>query len=219
MQDAFSTLGLKADTASTADVKEAYRALGTRTSLPASLSVCALLNGVFSGCCAAKKHHPDVNPDDDGAAERFKRMTAAYTQALLISARRERAKGSGQSVHDSPPQGSAPRAPRQRYSSPRTAAGPVNEKRFNVREWDYMHYGLKGATAEDRQSQYIRQLHRQQRGQEQSAARAAASASSRGGQRASASGASSAAIAISIAACASVWSAVYSTNFGRYRSR
>ena len=58
MTDPYKTLGLRRE-ASAAEIKSAYRKL-------------------------AKKHHPDVNPTDPGAGERFKQMTAAYTQALLF---------------------------------------------------------------------------------------------------------------------------------------
>ena len=171
-------------------------------------------------CCrvpAAKKHHPDVNPGDATAEARFKRMTSAYTQALLVSARRERM---SESDAASSSQSSGPRTrPRTAYATPRTTTGPVDPSRFNVREWDHAHYGLKGATAEERQSEYIRNLHRQARAQQSAtsayyARRAQARAAGGGG---AGSPYSTAIIAASLAACASVWTAVYQTNLGRFR--
>lgn len=52
LDDPYATLGVKRG-ASAAEIKKAYRR-------------------------AAKAHHPDLNPGDDGAAERFKRVQAAY---------------------------------------------------------------------------------------------------------------------------------------------
>ena len=194
--DAFQTLGLRRD-ASTQDVKNAYRSL-------------------------AKKHHPDVNPGDAAAAERFKRMTSAYTQALLISAKRER-EPQGSTAGPSSSGQPRPRA-RTTYGSPRAAAGQtVDEKRFNVREWESAHYGLKGRTAEERQSQYVRNLYRQQRARQQSAssfyARARSAAASSGAAAAGGSTRHPWLFTISAAICASVWSMVYSTNFGYLRTR
>ena len=40
---------------------------------------------------AAKTHHPDVNASHPDASERFKRITAAYTSALLHSSKRAEA--------------------------------------------------------------------------------------------------------------------------------
>jgi curved DNA-binding protein len=50
--DYYETLGLSRD-ASSADIQKAYR-------------------------CLARKHHPDMNPDDEGAKERFKRVQQAF---------------------------------------------------------------------------------------------------------------------------------------------
>ena len=60
---AFAALGL-GPTASAADVKAAYRGL-------------------------AKKHHPDLNAGDPAAEEAFKRLTSAYTEALLGTTRHD----------------------------------------------------------------------------------------------------------------------------------
>ena len=160
-------------------------------------------------------------------------MTSAYTEALLLSSKREReaeaaasssssagVRGDSSSWRGAPPRGA--RASRMSYASPR-AGGPVDDRRFNHREWDRAHYGLHGATAEERQSQYVRNLYRQQRSQ-QSRAQAFYSAAARANQQRAGAGAgarsASGYVALAaIAACGSVWSAVYSTNFGRYRNR
>ena len=52
MDDLYATLGVSR-TASTDDIKKAYRSL-------------------------ARKHHPDANPDDPKAEERFKEISHAY---------------------------------------------------------------------------------------------------------------------------------------------
>ena len=159
--------------------------------------------------CAAKKHHPDVNPGDVVAAERFKRMTSSYTQALLLSAARERSAAERETPAGSRRAAPGGRTSRMSYGSPRATTGPVDERRFNVREWDRAHYGLHGATAEERQSQYIRDLNRQQRARPQSFAGswARGGAQRRAGVAAASGGGAIAMMAI--AACASVWSAVY----------
>ena len=145
------------------------------------------------------------------AAEKFKRVTTAYTQALLLSTKREReppAASSGPTFRSGTGSSSgAARANRASYASPRATTGPVDGKRFNVREWESAHYGLHGATAEARQSQYVRNLYRQQRAQQQASAAYAAA----GGQRTGGRG-SAAMIMGTFAACVSVWTAVYRTN-------
>ena len=162
--------------------------------------------------CAAKKHHPDVNPGDASAAERFKFMTSAYTQALLISSKR-----------DSTPYANCSQNPKRaasqaRAASPHSARRRDDNSRFNHREWDHAHYGLRGDSAEVRQSEYIRNLTRAQRmrSQQAGAARNARSrASGRG--RVGGGGYSFAMLVASAMVCFSTWSAVYSTTFGRHR--
>ena len=170
--------------------------------------------------CAAKKHHPDLNPGDAAAAERFKRMTNAYTQALLISAKREReaasSSGGGASAARGASGGGA-RFTRTRYgfSSPRTHGGPVDPRHFNVREWDAAHYGIHGETAEERQSQFVRNLYRQQRSR---TSRASAAYQTYQASRARVSSGGGLAVVALFAACASIWTAVYKTNVSqRYR--
>ena len=131
---AFAHLGLKPG-AGTSEVKAAYRQL-------------------------AKKHHPDVAPGDAASAERFKRITAAYTQALLISARQERGEQSSSSGAGSTASSSRTRP---RYNdTPRAARGPVDPSRYNVREWERAHYGMHGGEQQS-QSAYVRNLAREMR--------------------------------------------------------
>ena len=168
--------------------------------------------------CTAKKHHPDVNPGDASAAERFKLMTSAYTQALLISSKRESAPNASASGSQKYRMRAASQA---RAASPHSSArSREDNSRFNHREWDHAHYGLKGDTAEARQSEYVRNLSRAQRmrSQQAGAARAARSRASAGaGGRVG--GYSFAMMVASAMVCFSTWSAVYSTTFGRHSRR
>jgi hypothetical protein len=69
--DPYATLGVKKDT-SQADIQKAYRRL-------------------------AKKHHPDLNPGNSSAEEKFKEITAAYgsdTETVMPSGLR-RCRGNG----------------------------------------------------------------------------------------------------------------------------
>lgn len=68
MSDPYSVLGIERN-ASTAEIKRAYRQL-------------------------AKEFHPDVNPDDQSLAERFKEISAAYS-LLADPARRKRFDAAG----------------------------------------------------------------------------------------------------------------------------
>lgn len=63
MEEGLAALGLR-PTATADEVKAAYRRL-------------------------AKKHHPDLNAGDPAAEEAFKRLTSAYTSAILGTARRD----------------------------------------------------------------------------------------------------------------------------------
>lgn len=148
MSEDFLTLGLK-PTASTEEVKARYRSL-------------------------AKEHHPDLNPGDAAAERKFKRITSAYTQALLSSAKRER-QAERMAGSSSSSRGDV-------RSRPRPAA-PVDPARYNVREWESAHYGMHGGRAQS-QSHFVRNLAREHRARQ--AAQQAASAQSRqafGGRR------------------------------------
>lgn len=170
--DSFRTLGLDA-ASSTDDIKAKYREL-------------------------AKQHHPDVNPGDAAAAERFKRITAAYTQALLASAKRERE-----------PARAAAHSHSRARSPIRTAAGPVDPKRYNVREWEKSHYGMHGGSGMglDQQSVYVRNLQRQMRSREQ-----VAKAAREARRAAGASPSYARWLVPSVVACAAVWTLVGYTN-------
>ena len=169
MAEAFRLLGLE-KSASTQEVKAAYREL-------------------------AKKHHPDVNPNDDSASERFKRLTSAYTQALLASSKRERVWSgrSGQSAT------SGVRGGRQR------PAEPINPKRFNEREWMSAHYGAQT------QSQYVRNLAREER------ARRQAGEAAMQWRKARAGGGSFWWVLAGVGVATAVWSAVFRTNVNKFR--
>jgi hypothetical protein len=154
---------------------------------------------------AAKKHHPDLNPGDVRAAERFKQMTNAYSQALLAATKREK-QGPKTSAADQ----ARYRMRAAAAGSPRasTWGGSRNDSsRFDHREWDKAHYGLHGATAEARQSEYVRNLANAQR------MRAAAAGAARARrQQAGAkvrSGGSFTLFLGSLLACVTVWRAVY----------
>ena len=194
--------------------------------MPLLSSVCVII--------AAKKHHPDVSPGD---AEFFKKVTSAYSQALLISAKRGRdpqrsstaasragsSSGGGTSSSNFR-YGSTQQGAQQQRTSYYGGFGPsaytgrpsVDGSRFNVREWDKQHYGLHGATAEQRQSEYIRNLMRAQRQRDASAAaHRAARQQARQQARRGANGLG--VFVFSIAACSAVWSAVAQTNSRRFR--
>lgn len=177
-QEAFRSLGIDS-ASSTQEIKAAYREL-------------------------AKKHHPDVNPGDTSAVERFKRITAAYTQALLASAKRDREGG-----HTAAGSSSSSSRPQPAYTT-RSSSGPVDPKRYNVREWEKSHYGMHGGNGMglDQQSQHVRNLQRQMRAQQKYAAAA------REARRAGGGGQVSLAywLVTSVAACSLVWTMVYSTN-------
>jgi len=189
----FGTLGLSSN-ASVTDVKLAYRKL-------------------------AKAHHPDVNPNDPAAAERFKLITVAYTQALLQSTRRaSEPQLSSSSVRGSRSAG----AQRMRAAaSPRTAtARPVDGEQFDHREWERNHYGETAQT--HFQDERLRMSHaagvhnmaRQRQREAQSMARRARQGSS-GGQRAGPSGM---VWCLAIGACATVWIGVVKTANSRFRT-
>ena len=160
--------------------------------------------------CAAKKHHPDLNPGDASAAERFKKMTSAYSQAILSASKRER-DGPRASAAD---QDAYRKRAAAAASQKQTGFNRNDASRFNHREWDKAHYGLHGTTAEARQSEYIRNLANAQR------MRAAAAGQARARRQQAGSrvrtGGSFTLFVGSFLACVSVWKAVYETNFGRY---
>ena len=166
---AFATLGLDSS-ATTEQVKANYREL-------------------------AKKHHPDVNPNDPGAGERFKKITAAYSQALLQSSKRERF-GAAQRSRD------GVRGARVK------PAEPVHPSRYNVREWESAHYGMHQT-----QSAFVRNLAREQRARQQQARQAV-----RHMQSASYGGGSGWWVVASLGAAAMLWSAVYRTNVNKFRA-
>ncbi len=170
MSTPFAVLGLP-QSASTEEVKEQYRSL-------------------------AKKHHPDVNPGQPGSADKFKRITAAYTQALLTSSKREAAYSRGRTGAD----GSSPRTSSARpgRSGP---ARPVDPKHFDVPEWESAHYG-SGRT----QSQFVRNVAREHRMRQ--AAEAARHAATGGGGGSQSFGV----VLAAAAAVAFVWSLVYKSS-------
>mmetsp|Transcript_17142 Transcript_17142/g.36293 ORF Transcript_17142/g.36293 Transcript_17142/m.36293 type:complete len:205 (-) Transcript_17142:292-906(-) len=142
MSEAYSTLGLNRS-ASTQQIKDAYRDL-------------------------AKRHHPDLNVAE-ASEEKFKKITAAYTAALLESSRREKDAAEGKSGHA----GGIPRTGtmRTRGTGPIRSAGPLRKDQFDVREWERAHYGLhqeqskahhaRQAQGEASQSARVRTMHRQ----------------------------------------------------------
>ena len=167
----------------------------------------------MSRVLSAKKHHPDLNQGDSSAAERFKRMTSAYSQALLTASKRER-QGPKASAADQARY--RQRATAATSSQRTTSFGGVNRNdtsRFNHREWDKAHYGLHGATAEARQSEYIRNLANAQRMRAAAAGQARARRQQAGARVRT--GGSFTLLLGSLFACVSVWKAVYETNYGR----
>ena len=141
-------------------------------------------------------------------------MTAAYTQALLLSAKREREPKARTTQFNAADQRYRARA--ANYTRPNGGAGfsfanRDDSSRFDHREWDKQHYGLKGETAEARQSEYIRNLARAQRMRSQAAA-GARMHRQQAGHQARNGGASFFGFLASVAVCVSVWSAVWQTN-------
>ena len=84
--------------------------------------------------CAAKKHHPDLNPGDAAAAERFKRMTNAYTQALLISAKREREAASSSGGGASAARGASGAARERRFAGAVSSSNSLTNQLRNSNE-------------------------------------------------------------------------------------
>lgn len=164
----------------------------------------------------AKVQHPDVN-SAPGAGEAFKRLTAAYTQALLDSRRRteegERQAASGPSGANRSWHGTATAAGATQRSQ---AGSSVDPRLFNVRQWEAHHYGMHGAGPTDQhswQSTYARKLHRQHQGQRRAAGAAASAARAASESRPSSFGQ----LLCSIALAGFVWTLVYQTNAARFR--
>ena len=166
-----------------------------------------------------------------GDPELFKRMTSAYTQALLISSKRDREPASSRtgggssssSSRSSSSYGGFGRQQQQRTTyyggfgpSAYRDRARVDNSRFNHREWDKQHYNLHGETAEQRQSEYIRNLANAER-RRSANAQAQRAARQQAGQQARRAGGSFGALLFSMAACSAVWSAVYQTNAHRFR--
>ena len=168
---------------------------------------------------AAKERHPDLNPEDPNAEEHFKKITGAYTKALLVSSRRSAiASDSGPSAADASRAGYA-RTRTTWQPPPRTAQGPVDSSKFNTREWERQHYGMHGGTqqthhADDRlraMAMAARRSARQAQAREQSAAAARAARTQRGGHGMH--------LALSIVAASAAWYGVHKTvQSGRYKS-
>ena len=152
----------------------------------------------------AIKEHPDVNKDDPSATEKFKKLTAAYTRALLESdAREKRAAAGGSSMPRSKPV-------RWDASQPsRSPPGQVDPRRYNVREWERMHYGMHERTmaSERRMSDRARQMQRQARAWSQHK-----QSPPRPPPRAPFG-----MFMASLAACATVWTLVFQTNANKFR--
>ena len=171
---------------------------------------------------AAKTHHPDVNASHPDASERFKRITAAYTSALLHSSKRaEAAAGSAYTTGSSNSSSSGSAGARMRANSPRARQGAsVDGSRFNVREWETHHYGMHGGVEQRhsfytderaraaQQSQYVRNMARQHRARMQRAGRAPQTAGHKAG--------SALGMLLSIVACSAVWMGV-ATSSTRFR--
>ena len=164
---------------------------------------------------AAKERHPDLNKDDPFAAEKFKKLTAAYTTALREAGNRE--KGQPSDLGSDPHTG-RPSTPtwenRARWEAGAARAGKeVDPRRYNVKEWERAHYGMHdprtgrfATTAERQMSDKVRQMARQAREMNaQSRARMARPHSNSGFGW----------FMASVAACTAVWTLVYTTNAGR----
>ena len=86
---AFDTLGLQRGATANC-ISNAFRKLGICAS---ALRFCAHTRDLsahptpcMSCCAAAKKCHPDLNPNLAGATETFRRLTAAYETAMQAAA-------------------------------------------------------------------------------------------------------------------------------------
>mmetsp|Transcript_16105 Transcript_16105/g.36094 ORF Transcript_16105/g.36094 Transcript_16105/m.36094 type:complete len:196 (-) Transcript_16105:147-734(-) len=157
------------------------------------------------------KHHPDVNKDDPKAAERFKRITSAYTQALLASSREGAIQGATANAPGA-------RGGVRQSTPPRTpGGGTVPKGRFNVREWEAAHYGMHGGPADAKRSEFFRTVWRQ-RGPAAGARRDAGPGSAGRGRappRTAAPSARSSTFSMFIAstlAVVTVWTLVFQTN-------
>ncbi|KAL1508543.1 hypothetical protein AB1Y20_004642 [Prymnesium parvum] len=100
----------------------------------------------------ALKHHPDLNKNNAAAAEKFNRINDAYNAAMQASVQepwRQSTRGGG-------------RAPRPGARPPREPSGPIHRSRFNVHEWERMHYGMHGGPGQERRdSEFLRHAWRQ----------------------------------------------------------
>ena len=131
MEEGLAALGLR-PTATADEVKAAYRRL-------------------------AKKHHPDLNAGDPAAEEAFKRLTSAYTSAILGTARRDQRQQQQQQQQQTRTAG----ASRHARTAQRTShSGQVLG--FDVREWEAAHYGPRAA-AERAQSHRVEEIYRLRR--------------------------------------------------------
>ena len=132
-------------------------------------------------------------------------MTSAYAQALLAATKREK-----QGPKTSAAEQAKYRMRAAAAGSPRASTWGSNRddsSRFNHREWDKAHYGLHGATAEARQTEYVRNLANAQR-MRAAAAGAARARRQQAGTRVR-SGGSFTLFLGSLVACISVWRAVH----------
>ena len=168
-----------------------------------------------------------MNPSNPDASERFKRITAAYTSALLHSSKRAEASASSAyaSGRSNSSSGGGAAGARMRANSPRARQGaPVDGSRFNVREWESNHYGMHGGVEQRhsfytderaraaQQSQYVRNMARQHRARTQGAGRAQQAAGARGNKAGTGLG-----LLLSIAACSAVWMGVVTSAKARFR--
>ena len=176
-------------------------------------------------------HHPDVNPDNPQSAERFKRITSAYTSALLQTSRRAKLDADAKATAAA---ASGIRnaaygrefgrgASWRREGAPRAAPGAsVDGRRFNVREWEFHHYGMHGGTEQEhdlfrnermraaQQTAYVRNMARQQRARAQMAAAYRQARAERGPR-------TGMGLFLSVAACGAIWAGVFSSANARFR--
>lgn len=98
----------------------------------------------------AKQHHPDLNQGDAAAAAKFDRVTTAYNSAMEST--------NSESWKRSPRGGGRATATAARPSAPPWR--PTDRSKFNVHEWERMHYGMHGGRGEHKGTEFMRQAWR-----------------------------------------------------------